>query len=380
MSRLCISSLISLSLGLVASGAFAGEAFRYPEAKHGKGELRYIDGIPVLLAEGSPEEMGEQLGTLALKPARPLLEMTDGFIEKHGWKQIYSLVLKTGNVLLPRFPAHHRKELEAAAKASPWSRELLIFGSTISDMRRFMRCSTLIVEAPRSATGGPLFGRNLDWPPFKTIHEFTFVAVYRPTGKRAFASVTYPGLLGCSSGINDAGLAIASLDVTSSKDGSLPFNPLGTPTILALRRVLEECATVEEAEKLLRSMNLASMLNLAVCDKKHGVVFEITTKSVVVRPSVDGVSICTNHFRTEELATWTECRRYETLQQGAELKKHTVADIQKQMHAVNQGAATLQTMVFEPAALKLHLAFGKGPATRLPLRTLNLTKLFAKGK
>jgi hypothetical protein len=34
-------------------------------------------------------------------------------------------------------------------------------------------------------------------------------------------------------------------------------------------------------------------------------------------------------------------------------------------------------MVFEPAALKLHLAYGKGPATRLPLHTLELKGLFA---
>ena len=37
-------------------------------------------------------------------------------------------------------------------------------------------------------------------------------------------------------------------------------------------------------------------------------------------------------------------------------------------------------MVFEPAALKLHLAFGKGPATRLPLHTLELKGLFASGE
>ena len=33
------------------------------------------------------------------------------------------------------------------------------------------------------------------------------------------------------------------------------------------------------------------------------------------------------------------------------------------------------TVIFEPAALKLHLAFGKGPASKLPLKELDLTPL-----
>ena len=51
----------------------------YPEAKHGKGELRIINEIPVLVVEGTPEEMGEQFGYLAAIPAKPLLGKVDEF-------------------------------------------------------------------------------------------------------------------------------------------------------------------------------------------------------------------------------------------------------------------------------------------------------------
>ena len=38
-------------------------------------------------------------------------------------------------------------------------------------------------------------------------------------------------------------------------------------------------------------------------------------------------------------------------------------------HEVNQGKATLQSMVFEPRARVLHFAYGEGPATKLnPVR------------
>jgi hypothetical protein len=37
-------------------------------------------------------------------------------------------------------------------------------------------------------------------------------------------------------------------------------------------------------------------------------------------------------------------------------------------------------MVFEPAALKLHVAMGRGPATALPLKTLEMEELFRTGR
>jgi hypothetical protein len=36
-------------------------------------------------------------------------------------------------------------------------------------------------------------------------------------------------------------------------------------------------------------------------------------------------------------------------------------------------------MVFQPAALRLHLAFGSGPATALPLHAVELGPLFREG-
>lgn len=375
------NSLLLVLFLILANEVSAEQRFRYPEAKYGQGELRYIGEIPVLTVAGSPEEMGEQYGVLVLRPASGLKNLADGFIKKHGWETIYSAALKTGNALLPFFPREHARELEAAAKSSEsWPRELLIFGNTVGDMQRILQCSTFIVDGQRSETGGPLFGRNLDWPPFGPIEELTLVVIYRPTGKRAFASITYPALLGCSSGINDAGLALAALDVYASNDGSSKYVPTGTPTMLALRRTLEECATVDEAAKFLQGLQRASIWNVAICDKTRGAVLEITPKNVIVRPAAEGISICTNHFRSPELATKTECSRYATLERSVSTAKYSISDIAQRMDSVNQGAATLQTMIFEPATLKVHLAFGKGPATRLPRQTLNLAELMANPK
>lgn len=369
----CPRRLLAALLFVWLPAHAAAEApFRYPQGEHGQGRLQYVGPIPVLTIQGTPKEMGEQLGRLALRPASQLPRVADQLVAHYGWQAVYSWVMKSGNVLLPRFSRDHREELDAAAEASDWSHDWLVFSNTILDLRHLVLCSALLVEPQRSATGGPLFGRNLDWPPAAGLHEYTLVVVCRPQGKRAFASVTFPGVLGCVSGMNDAGLAVAMLDVYATRDGSSGFNPQGIPSALLLRRVLEECASIDEAAALLRATQRASKLNMAICDTQRAAVLEVTPKNVVLRPADEGICICTNHFRSRELATSTRCWRYAQLAGSATLPKFDVADIQRRLHAVHQGGMTLQTMIFEPAALRLHLAFGRGPATRLPLQSIEL--------
>src|SRR5262249_42657409 len=151
----------------------------------------------------------------------------------------------------------------------------------------------------------------------------------RPDGKHAFASIGFPGCIGCLSGINDAGLALAVLEAYSANDDSPRFDASGTPYALCFRRLLEECATVPEAEKLLRSMKRTTRVNLAICDPQGGAVFEITPRSVVVRKPSDGVCACTNHFRTKELATSIRCWRYPILESLGKLESVDVAEVGK---------------------------------------------------
>lgn len=367
-----------LVLFLVAPAARAEEPFQYPAGKHGKGELRYLNGLPVLIIEGSAEELGAQIGTLALKPAKNFPEQVQDLLKAWHLEKAFPVLIRTTAFLGPQFPPDHLKELDAAARAAGVDRNLLIFVNTLFDMQKLWGCSALMIEPERSATSGPLFGRNLDFTPFGRVYEYSFVTVYRPRGKHAFASIGLPGLFGCASGINERGLAVAWLDVSSVHDGSPAFDPTGTPLVCCFRRVLEECATVEEAEKLLRSVRRTRSANLAVCDRKGAAVLELTPKNVVLRRGTDGICSCTNHFRSTLLAEDLQCPRYQALEASRTSAKLALADVVKHLHAANQGPATMQTMIFEPAALKLHLAFGKGPSSALPLHTLELAPLFTK--
>ena len=150
-------------------------------------------------------------------------------------------------------------------------RQTGIVGNTIMDTYRdFLGCSSLLVSAEKSATHGPLLGRNLNFFTLGVLNKYSLVTVHRPRGKHAFASVGLPGIMGCLSGMNDAGLTLAVHQVNRAADGSPLFNPKGMPYTMCFRRILEECTTIEEAEKLLRSIPRSTMLSLDVCDRTAG--------------------------------------------------------------------------------------------------------------
>lgn len=368
------------------SAAETRHAFK--EGTHGPASLRYVNGVPVLTVWGTPEEMGEQIGALtgpqlsqiALYPQKLLSLFQAG----SRWERLVA----TSKKLLPQFPADYRKEMDAVAKAAHIDSELLLVGSTFPDILKSGGCSTLIVQAGRSATREPIFGRNLDYPSMGFLQNYTLVTIYHPKGKHAFASVGFPGMIGCVSGMNDAGLALATLEVYWSRDGAPRLDTHGVPYTLCFRRLLEECGNVTQAERLLRSMKRTTMNNLAVCDRHGGEVFEFTPRSLVVRGPVDDVCCCTNHFRTEELAPTEplrlarlkECPRYAVLEQACAMSSVSIADVAKKLNQVNQGSHTLQSMIFEPATLVLHLAAGQPPASALPMQTLNLALLFKLGR
>lgn len=351
--------------------------FRYPEATHGSGTLKYYGRTPVMNVAGTADEIGEQIGTLHGNVLKDIQKLVEGYVRARGWQDVYPWVLKSSSLLEWNFPATHRREFSSAMKSAKADRDLLIFINTAFDVFSAFACSTLVAEPARSETGELLFGRNLDLPRFAHLHELTLVTIYHPKGKRAFASIGFPGQFGVISGMNDEGLSVAVNEVLEAKDDGVKFNPLGIPKLFLLRRVLEECATIDEAEKLIAAATRTGMMAVTICDKKEGAVLEITTRSVVRRRPAGGICTCTNHFRSKELSVADKCGRLDALDASRTKNKLSVDDVGIALHAANFGDLTMQTMIFEPASLRLHLAFGRLPSSAQPRESLELAPLFA---
>jgi len=362
----------------IPGGLVVGER-PFKEAVREGGELKYIQGIPVLFLQGSPEQMGSQYAALLLKDVRPLLALPRK-IARHASDAVWQTGVGIARAMFARGPERYRRELDAVARAARLSDEeigMLVALNGIFELRDVTNCSAFLVEPERSATGEMLFGRNLDLDSYGCLDRLSLVTVCRPEGRHAYASVGFPGFLGVLSGMNDKGLAVAALWAIGAADDSPEFNPLGTPLYLTFRRVLEECSTIEEAEKLLEGGKFTKRIILAACDTQQSVVFEITPKNVVARRAEDHLLASTNQFRTPELSVSTDSQRYAKFQKYWQRKKPLGrSDVEQAMRDVAQ-SDTLHRMIFQPKTLKLHLAIGAHPpATNKPLVTLDLAKLF----
>jgi isopenicillin-N N-acyltransferase like protein len=356
---------LALLAVVLCSPTLLAQVPAFPAASHGKGDLVHIHGVPVLTLVGTHAEMGEQFGILAIRNAPRLPRLVDQFLTDLKLKDGFEGLKTLAASMRKRFPPSHLIEMDAAAKASGFDRGVIDFANTVYDLSSGMGCSTIVVEKNRSVTGAPIFGRNFDWVPSDGISEHTLVVVYRPTGKRAFATVTITPIFGCISGMNDAGLAVTINEIflRRSKDKAA-FNWGGTPMLALYRQVLEECSTVAEAEAFLRKSHRTTSACMTVCDKNGGAVFEFTPKTVEVRAPNNGVTCCTNHFRSETLGVGEQCWRMKKLLTLHDVEtKFGVADVFVKLHEVNAGKPTLQSMVFEPTNRKLHLKYGHGPAT-----------------
>jgi predicted choloylglycine hydrolase len=372
--------LIAIALALVAMLAQGGEPFRYTEGKYGGGELRFINDVPVLVVAGTPEEIGLQMGTLAKAAIQDARQLIDGYVEAKGLTKIFPALLKTASTLRGTFPPDHLKELEAVSKASGLSFDLLIAAHVMHDMLKLRGCSDIVVEPAKSATGELLFGRNTDTPRVEKLHEYSLIVVCRPKGKRAFAAVSFPGAVGIGAAMNDAGLCLGQNEILSAGDGSVRYNPLGTPSFLASRQILEECKDVDEAEKLIRAVNWPTSNLFMIADRKEGRVFEITPKNVRVIKSSEAFCAATNHFRTPDLATPASCWRIDKLDALRTSRQMGVRDVAKALDDVHQPGKTIHSMVFEPGPLRGHFALGEAPATKLPFKEIDLAELLRPAK
>lgn len=372
--------LLLVVLAAISTARAADRVFT--EGHSDAAELRYVNDLPVLTVAGTPAEIGRQKAVLTGDAMKRLVDYPSQLLERGNRKDRLPKYREMCKSLVPQLPPDHRDEMRAAAEQSGIDRELGLEGNLLPDVYRGgFACSSLIVDAKHSATGGPLFGRNLDFYTLGFLDKYSLVTVHRPKGKHAFVSIGFAGMFGCLSGMNDAGLALAVHEVFVSRDGASMFNPKGVPYTFSFRRVLEECSTVAEAEALLRATERTTILSLALCDRRDSVVLEMTPNTVASRGLSDGILACTNHFRTSELSALLVahfCSRYPKLIQARKLDHLDISDVAKKMHEVNMGRLTAHTMIFEPASLKLHLSMGNCPSSAHPLKVLDLGPLFGE--
>src|SRR5690606_3223097 len=158
------------------------------------------------------------------------------------------------------------------------STQQMMLGQCFLDLLPMTACSSVSVPASAAADGVGRLARNLDFATMGVADRHSIVLIYRPDGRHAFAAVSWPGMLGVLSGMNEHGLVLVNMEVSRGRR-----LPLAMPYTMLYRTLLEQCATVDEAISLLERTPRQTPNNIMLMDAAGArAVVEIRPEAIVV--------------------------------------------------------------------------------------------------
>jgi isopenicillin-N N-acyltransferase-like protein len=168
-------------------------------------------------------------------------------------------------------------------------------GHALQNMN-LVACTALGVNGERSGSGQLLVGRNFDFSMGDDFARNKIIAFYEPDHGYRFASVTWGGMIGVVSGMNEEGLVVT---LNAAKSG-IPASSK-TPTSILARQILQYAATIAEAYELAGKSETFVAESFLVSSARDGktVVIEKSPKGLAIYDPGTDELILTNHFQSE---------------------------------------------------------------------------------
>ncbi len=207
-------------------------------------------------------------------------------------------------------------------------------------------CTSFAVWGDRSEDSALLIGRNFDFYVGDEFAEDKIVEFIKPDSGYNFMMITWGGMAGVVSGMNDRGLTL-TLNAAKSY---IPLH-IATPISLVARHILQYANNIAEAKKIAASYSTfvsESLLVGSAADRQAVIIEKSPYKSDVVS-SDSNYLVCTNHFIGKEFVndqqnikqqqqTPTKYRYERTKQlihQNQKLNEYTAAYILRNPYGLN---------------------------------------------
>lgn len=355
-------TLVALAPTCACKGGSA-PPFKAAQLEHGT--LRQISGGWILELDGSPAERGRAEGQLLKDQIRWLVPRY--LKAAFGSSEIPSGQTGRLQKLAAGIPEPHRQQLDALAAAVDLPIEPLLAANLSTELFASQMCSCLGITAEKSRDGKVRLARNLDWMGGELLAGVGLLVIEGGTGNR-FASLSFPGLVGAVTGINERGLSVANLMVLRQHGQIQP----GVPVLFAVRSLLEGSGSVSEALTWLREAKHTIPQNYALADP-------INIAAVETGPSVfraRAQAIVTNFFGEDQGKPGDG--RYHKLVEAFSQEKLGIEDLEAALERAAIPTMNIQAAIFEPAKLIIRFSIGKVPAASGPWVRLDLTPLLKR--
>jgi isopenicillin-N N-acyltransferase-like protein len=275
-------------------------------------------GLYELYVEGKPYERGLAIGKLSedliqyqeevfnkqihqLVPSRTYLNVLryfvgwfnrnlDGNVQEEYRQEIYGVSRVASHKFDDIAPAYQRILNYHAAHD---------IGHALQNMS-LVGCTAFATWGNKSEDSTLIIGRNFDFYVGDDFAKNKIVAFYAPEQGHKFMMITFGGMTGVLSGMNDQGLTV-TLNAAKSE---IPTGA-ATPVSLVAREILQYAATISEAYAIAekRKMFVAESFLIGSAKDKRAAIIEKSPDAIdLYQPQGDYI-IGTNHFQSDKLGT-----------------------------------------------------------------------------
>ena len=268
-----------------------------------------------LYVEGNPLQIGKITGSLT----HDLMQNQEAIF----FNKVEDLVpSKTQQYLLRKFlawynrkmylhiPEEYKAEIFGLSQFSssnfseigePYLRLLYLHGAhdighALQDLM-LVGCSSFAVWDDKTVDGELLIGRNFDFYAGDDFAKEKIIAFVNPSEGHKFMSVTWGGMIGVVSGMNDKGLTVT---INAGKS-EIPL-VAKTPISIVTREILQYASTIEEAIAIAkkREVFVSEAIFVGSAKDKKAAIIEVAPDNFGVY-EVENTNelICSNHFQSE---------------------------------------------------------------------------------
>ncbi len=277
--------------------------------------LKNKQGQWELYVEGNPLQIGKVTGSLT----QDLMQKQEAIF----FNKVEDLVpSKTQQYLLRKFlawynrkmylhiPEEYKAEIYGLSQfsssnfseiAEPYVRLLYLhgvhdIGHALQDLM-LVGCSSFAVWGDKTVDGELLIGRNFDFYAGDEFAKEKIIAFVNPSEGHKFMSVTWGGMIGVVSGMNDQGLTVT---INAGKS-EIPL-VAKTPISIVTREILQYASTIEEAIAIAkkREVFVSEAIFVGSARDKKAAIIEVAPDNFgVYEVKNTDELICSNHFQSE---------------------------------------------------------------------------------
>lgn len=277
--------------------------------------LKNKQGLWELYVEGDPLEIGLNTGALSdslLQKQQQIFfsKIKDLVPSKFEQKMLRHFLKWYNRKLYANVPEEYQTEIFGVSQytshefdniAPQYQRGLYLhaahdIGHALQDLA-LVGCSSFAAWDEKSEDGNLILGRNFDFYVSDAFAENKIVAFIKPEQGYNFMMVSWPGMIGAVSGMNQQGLTVT---INAAKS-EIPLTAK-TPISILTREILQHAQNLDEAIAIAktRKVFVSESIMVGSAQDNKAVLIEVSPKKIdVYEVPNSNQLICSNHFQSE---------------------------------------------------------------------------------